>query len=382
MKCSTLRQSIRIAILGLGVLAGGFFSSLRMLGAVANPGDDLNAILSTLPAGGTLTINAGTYPQVISKIPAGVNLSTPTLVQAAPGATVVVNGLDIYNRSFITVRGIITNGYPNHIGRTSTTSPSATFITLENVVARNWVGGSTGGAGFNVGFRQEGISSNIRLINCSALNNGSTKLDHGVYISSRDNLIDGGKYSFNFGHGIHVYSSSGSGATSGTIIRNAEVSENGSFGIGLYSGSNLTAQGNRVFRNGRQQATGGIAIRYGGSGLITKNTVTDNGAVEIWIESGPTLVENNCVDPTKIKNTSGGTLKNNSPTACGGTTAPPPPTDVQVSQTTTPTTTTSPPVYQPAPAPDTSQPSGLSTSSISAPFLIAAVILAALVLGD
>lgn len=365
MRCMHFVKTQPIVVALFAFLLGGIFSSLRTLGAVANPGDDLNAILSSLPAGGTLIINSGTYPQVINKIPSGVSSLSPTLVQSAPGATVITNGLDIYSRSFITVRGLIFNGYPNHVGRSSTTDAPATFITLENAVARNWVGGGSGGAGFNVGVRQSGVSSNIRLLNCSAINNGSNKLDHGVYISSRDNLVDGGKYSQNFGHGIHVYSDTG-GATNGTVIRNAEASDNGSFGIGLYAGTNLVAQNNRVFKNGQQQASGGIAIRYGGSGTVSGNSFANNGATEIWIESGPTMVENNCVDPAKIKNVSGGTLKNNSLTACGL----PPPTNVDVSQQT-------PPTEQ-----QTSQPSGPSTSQVAIPFLIAGVIGAALLLGD
>lgn len=253
--------------------------------------------IASMAGGDVLVIRGGSYPEIINSPPSGISNLLRTVVQAFSGETVITNGLDIYSRNYITVSHITLNGYSNHIGRSVSTNPASTFITLENVEARNWVGGGSGGGGFNIGFRQEGVSSNIRLTNCISHNNGSTNLDHGIYVSSRDNIIEGGSYYLNSGHGIQVYASAGAGSTNNTIIRGVVAHDNGSFGIGLYEGVNLLAYNNIAYHNGIiVSGAGGIRSAYNSSlAKILNNTVFGNTGYGIGLESSASdsTLENN-----------------------------------------------------------------------------------------
>jgi parallel beta-helix repeat protein len=245
-------------------------------------------------------IHTGTYAETIgffgTNIPAGISDLQRTIVQAATGETVTLNEVDIYSRSFITIQGITFNGNVCRIGRNATTDAAATFVTFDTVTVQNWVGGGSGAGAIMPGFRQEGISSNLLIKNCSSHNNGSTSLDHGLYISTQDVTVDGGTFYSNSGHGIQVYTSGQATATNNTVIKNTITHDNGSYGIGLYSGDNLRAYNNIVYHNGLiVGSTGGLRVSASSGSpatnpLIFNNTVYNNTGYGIRLEVGASNV--------------------------------------------------------------------------------------------
>jgi hypothetical protein len=293
--------------------------------------------LGKLAAGDTLVIHTGTYSETIgffgTNIPAGISDTQRTIVQAATGETVTLNEVDIYSRSYITIQGITFNGNVNRIGRNAVTDAAATFVTFDTVTVQNWVGGGTGGGGIMPGFRQEGVSSNLLLKNCSAHNNGTGSLDHGVYISTQDVTVDGGTFYSNAGHGIQVFVSGQATATNNTVVKNAIIHDNGSYGIGLYSGNNLTVYNNLIYHNGiivggsgglRVSASSGspatnplvfnntvynntgygIRLEVGASGINIRNNISyNNSGVEISDASGGALAASNVANRNNLCDT-------------------------------------------------------------------------------
>jgi hypothetical protein len=302
---------------------GGFFSSLADAATITvAKGTAIDTIakgMALLTPGGTLIVNSGSYAEIIGNIPSGLSDSARTKVQA--NGAVICNGIDVYSRNYITVSGFTFNGYTNRIGRSSESNAPSTYITFENCIAQNWGGGGSGGGGFMPGFRQYGVSCFIRLINCSAHGNGSTSLDHGVYVSGRDITVQGGSYYGNSGHGIQVFASSGAGSTNNSIIQSVDAHDNGSFGIGLYSGASLRAIGNKVYNNGKiVSGSGQLRIAY--------------GAISAVVQNNDICGSNPIVD--------NGTNTQQSNNTCGGVVIPSTPTGVDVGNGNPPATTQPP----------------------------------------
>lgn len=255
-----------LSLLPVLIFIGGFFSGLGQAitlyvakngkdsnpGTISSPFFTINQGLKSLKPTGTLVVRGGTYQEILNYryIPSGVSDSSRTWIKGYPGETVIANGIDVMSRSFVTVQDIVFQGYTNRIGRWTTSDPLATYITFQNVTARDWVGGGSGAGGINVGFRQDGASTFAKILNCSCYHNGTTKLDHGIYVSSRDNLIDGGNFYNNSGHGIQVYGHIGAGSTSNNIVQNTNSHDNTLQGIGIYTGAGIVVRNNTVSNNG------------------------------------------------------------------------------------------------------------------------------------
>src|SRR5437899_4760639 len=77
------------------------------------------------------------------------------------------------------------------------------------------------------------------FIHCTIHDNGSNSLEHGLYLNSNHNLIDGCEVYNNGGYGIHFYkdsSGSNSADVSYNVVRNNRVHDNGIFGNSGSSG--------------------------------------------------------------------------------------------------------------------------------------------------
>ena len=205
----------------------------------------------------------------------------------------------IYSRSFITVDRIIfdasnVSGHGVYIGRSNTTATPSTFIRMQNCTVKN--------TPIHCGIithNQKGVSCNFSFINLNVFNNGNGSSNfqpHGLYLSTRDSIVDGGSYYNNKSHGVHVFASNSSDATNNSIVRNVRAYGNGSVGIGLYSGSNLMAYNNLVYGNGFLGEANGIAIRYGASGVkVYNNTVYNNKGAGIRVTGNPATIRNNII---------------------------------------------------------------------------------------
>jgi hypothetical protein len=267
----------------------------------------IKAGLACLSSSDTLIIRAGTYSEGVEHdaIPSGLSATQPTIVMAAPGETVVVNGTNsignvwtIYSRSYITVRGIVmdgsnASGFGLRIGKNASTDQGSHYITIQNGTVRN-VPHYSGIA--SQGLTGADLSSHISIANVEVYNCGDDHLDHGIYLAIRDTIIDGCNVHDNYGHGIHSYSSAGGGVHR-NIIRNNRVYRNGSFGILIGSGNDNIAHGNVVWDNGRTiTGAGGMWIAYNAANgnKLLNNTIYNNLGCCIRIRTdGNAAVANN-----------------------------------------------------------------------------------------
>ena len=275
--------------------------------SASTPKLTIKAGLACLKGADTLIIKAGTYTEgiPIKAIPSGTSNSSHTIIRAAAGEKVIINGIAngvgvmlIYSRSFITFDGIIfdgssVSGAVVYIGRGSTSDPASTYIKMQNCTVRNGRYNSGIIAGH---YQKNGVSCKLSFINTTAHGNGNDRYDHGIYVSCRDVTVDGGSYYDNSGHGVHVFAQSQTSATNNTVIKHIRAYGNGSYGVGLYSGSNLRAYNNLIYGNGLAESSGGISTQHGAtSAKIYYNTVYSNKGLGISTSGNPATVTNNIV---------------------------------------------------------------------------------------
>jgi parallel beta-helix repeat protein len=247
---------------------GSDFNDCTQARSVSSPKFTINAGLRCLQGGDTLIIQAGIYTEGIGNtaIPGG-RPRARTVVRSAAGETVIINGVNttdavigIYDRSYITIDGIVVDGHRVIIGGNG--PAYAHFITIQNSVIRNNHLKSCvtqqGPAGSN---------SNLRFLNNEIYNCGTTT-GHGIYLTARDSVVEGNRIHNAASYGIHVYNEKKS-EVNNNIIRYNEVYSNGAFGILVSSGINNQVYGN-IVRNNR---SGGILV---GLKRPEKNSVYHN----------------------------------------------------------------------------------------------------------
>ena len=258
-----------------------------------------------LTAGATLYVMQGTYTEsLFNTIPGGVSWDLPVTVSAYPGHTVIVKpprgayrvlhfqGAD---RKYIIVNGLILDGQNvsedvvkiTHGGRDLDTS--AHHIRIINGEVRNAPGNGILVTG-------TGHANSNEFINLKVYDNGKSDFEHGVYISTDNNLVERCEIFRNGGWGVHLYNSAGS--TNGNIIRNNKIYKNAragerGTGIGIYSGSHNVAYNNVLW--GQQI---GVVLNWGAnSSAVVNNTIYGHTLYGIY--NGPAsrdaLLQNNII---------------------------------------------------------------------------------------
>lgn len=127
--------------------------------------------------------------------------------------------------------------------------------------------------------------------------NGTSDLDHGIYVTSADNLVDGCIVHQNAGWGVVVYNGEANDADR-NVLRNNRIFDNArsgarGAGIGLSNGEDNLAFNNVVFGNAV-----GIQVAYSVSrSRLYHNTVFANAGMGIHLGEGATDsdVRNNLV---------------------------------------------------------------------------------------
>jgi parallel beta-helix repeat protein len=241
-----------------------------------------------LEPGERLFVRAGTYREaLIDTIPSGTP-EAPVTVAAFPGETVTLKpsgggnvvrlmGDDTHH---IVIDGLTLDGADLDSGDTvkiTTTGNKgpAHHIRIAHSEIRNAP---------NQGILVAG--DHHEFVDLSVHDNGSDDFDHGLYIGSPNNLIEGCDIFRNSGWGVHIYNGRERKANFNTvrfnrIHDNARVGDRGN-GIILSSGRGNVAHDNVVWGN-----KGGIAVNYGASGTrVFSNTVFDNGPTGIPIGAG------------------------------------------------------------------------------------------------
>lgn len=308
-------------------LVGGILSPRAAIAAtyyVATNGDDANSGtqsqpfrsiargLSALKAGDTLYIRSGTYAESIDSnaqtIPAGTSWSNPVTIAAYPGETMTLRppGGSVINIAASYVQYVIFDGLI--MDGTNTNFPiggnGGHHVRFQNGEVKNG--------------RASGIltgGNNNEFINLKIHTNGSSKLDHGLYIFGSNNLIERNEIYNNAGYGVHLYY--GGGGVNNNIVRSNISHNNGtagdvsSAGILLASGDGNLAYNNILYGNPY-----GIQVSYSASNTkVYNNTVSANTylGVDIYTSSSGAIIKNNILyqNGGAISDLGSGTVRSN-----------------------------------------------------------------------
>ncbi|HMG36659.1 MAG TPA: right-handed parallel beta-helix repeat-containing protein [Blastocatellia bacterium] len=310
------------------LLAAACFIVLAMIGVeasaqttyyVSKDGDDSNPCTEALPclkinngisklsAGDTLLVKGGTYKETLdctnfpsknSCIPGGTSWASPTIVRGFPGETVKLrpkakqNGLRAVhitgeNSQYIVLDNLVIDGRGVSQEGIKITS-GANHIRINSCTVLN-------APTMGILVTGEGTEHN-EIVGCTLRDIGSDKnLDHAIYLSTANNLIERNEIFNVTSHGVHLYGSAG---MNGNVISDNLITAC-RYGLGIYGGT-----GNQVFNNIiSSQSLVGLRLRndYGDLNdlLVCNNTFYGKGTGDIGIEddstANPAIIRNNIV---------------------------------------------------------------------------------------
>jgi parallel beta-helix repeat protein len=265
----------------------------------------IRSALSCLSAGSTLMVKTGIYHEGEIRLPGGTSWTSPVTIMANPGDTVTVSPpskidslLDLTkaSQSYLIIDGFILDAANVGFG---IWIEHAHHIRVKNTEVKN-----ARVQGIAV-FGNPSSSQFVELLNLNVHHNGLScykdGLCHGVYMSSDDNLIDGGSWHDNGGHGVHIYNdpANGKGTPDRNIVRNIRAygNTNGP-GIGVYWGTGNKVYNNLIYKNNG----GGIRVAAVNS-LFLNNTVYGNKNYGVYVDNSGNTFKNNIV-----YNNSGGNI--------------------------------------------------------------------------
>ncbi len=304
-------------------LLGTTYYTAKSNGNDANPGTSslpfktIKKGVSVLRAGDTLFIRGGTYAEYVSSdqisFPAGTSWSSPVTISGYAGETVImkpVNAPNVWNLKvnrikYVIIKDLTCEGATDANVRIG---GGASRIRLQRLVIRTaghqgihltWSGTTTGSADYN------------EVVDCMIYGNGQRKdLDHGLYVETSYNLIEGNRFYSNAAYGIQVYNSKTGQFATGNTVRN-----------------------NRFYSNARLGGSGGGIVLSGGGGNIAYNNfiwsdkwgITTYGeqkvyhntaykcAYGIWVKTGSAEIKNNIAygNTRNIQNSATGVFSGN-----------------------------------------------------------------------
>ena len=231
--------------------------------------------MACLSAGDRLEIRAGTYAEVIrtswaQTIPSGSSWTYATTIAAYGSETVTIRGVNVYSpvryvvfsrlimdANYSTLEAAMVGNGGNHIR----------FVDCEAKNSRGQGGVIWSGVGGN-----EWIRGRIHH------NGDNPGLDHGIYITSPGNILDGVEIYNNYAFGVHNYNG-GKGGANGNVVKNCRIHNNG---IG-----------------GTTNSPSGILMSDASSGLIFNNLVYDEymgiSVATPWTSASNIKVFNNTI---------------------------------------------------------------------------------------
>jgi serine protease AprX len=287
---------------------------------VATSGDDANSCataqdisspkltiasgLTCMSAGDTLLIRGGTYIERIhsgfNTIPTGTSWSNAPIIAGYPGETATLRpgtGFEVIGLAASHIQYVIFKNL--HLDATGVnfgieTGNGANHIRFQNVEVFN---ATMSGVLTVYGTQVAPANTYHEFLSCHIHHNGSSRFDHGLYIGTSSNLIQGCSIHDNAGWGVHIF---GDRAVNNNTVRDSESYNNSakdtsSAGIVLSSGANNVAFNNTVRGN-----KNGIEVGFNSpsNAKVYNNTVYNNTpGVGILIQSDATntTVANNIV---------------------------------------------------------------------------------------
>ena len=177
-----------------------------------------------------------------------------------------------------------------------------------------------------------GNTPSIQILDNTTYNNGTTGLQHNIYVSNAasDNCVIRGNivYGANGGNGIQVngdYLEGGDGYIDNAIIEDNIVYSNHQKGLSLISIRYATVQNNVIYNNGT--SAGGIHIvdqqgsHYSINNMVVNNTIDEPSIAAVRINSGSTgntVFNNICIGSTGIVFEGSGNYQSNNYSSTGG----------------------------------------------------------------
>ncbi|MEX2204672.1 MAG: right-handed parallel beta-helix repeat-containing protein [Myxococcota bacterium] len=273
-------------------------------GSLALPYRTLRHALDRAGPGDTIYLHAGTYPEAVSTndgaIRGGTSWSNALVIASYPGDMVVLAPPAGTHRvlmfasaqaSYVVVRGLVLDArnvrYEGvKITWSSSKSNSSHHVRIED----SEVVGAPGQGVLVTGHHNEFLRLRVHR-------NGVTDFDHGFYIASPDNLIDGCEVFDNAGWGVSVFNGHAN-ESDRNIVRNNRIHHNAragrrGAGIILSSGDDNVAINNVIYGNKI-----GIHVDYGSlRARVYNNTIFAQATDGIHVGAGAsdTDVRNNLV---------------------------------------------------------------------------------------
>jgi parallel beta helix pectate lyase-like protein/pectate lyase-like protein len=246
-------------------------------GTEAQPFRTLNRGASALVPGDTLLVKPGTYVEsLLDTIPSGKDWNSPVVIQASdpanrpilkpnPGAGWVLH-FQAYrgqNQRYIVVDGFVLDA-ANVTHDVVKITGGANHIRLMNSEVKNAP---------NQGIlTSEPGSDYNEFINLDIHDNGDdAQFEHGLYISTANNIVDRCTIHHNAGYGLHFYS-----------------------GDPAYQPNNNVARNNRLYDG--QGRYGGIILSVGDSNVVYNNIIYDTpSGIQVGYKASNAKVYNNVV---------------------------------------------------------------------------------------
>jgi parallel beta-helix repeat protein len=162
-------------------------------------------------------------------------------------------------------------------------------------------------------------ASFVEFINNKIHHNGRSWLDHGLYLTGSNNLLEGNEIYSNSGYGVHIYSATAGDNPSNNIIRGNIVRDNATSGADSGAGILVASGGtnNLVYNNiVRNNPSHGIQVAYRARGTkVYNNTVYGNKHNGIHLDStvSDTTLRNNILyqNGQAVDNQGLGTIQSN-----------------------------------------------------------------------
>ncbi|GJL50486.1 MAG: hypothetical protein NPIRA01_17130 [Nitrospirales bacterium] len=252
----------------------------------------------SISAGDTLYVKSGTYTESIRhwEIPIanGTSWNNPITIAANPGHTVTVkpkaNNAFFWigdgKAKYLIIKGFNVDG-GNSAKHGFKFEGGTKYVRVVDCEVKNTT---------NSGVLVSGSgNTHHEFINLNAHHNGSGQLDHGMYITTSNNLIDQSDIHHNKGYGVHLYSSTNT--ANNNIVRNVKAYDNNTVGVWgcgilLSSGTGNVAYNNTAYGN----FAGLCTIERSASTRIYNNIAYGNDIYGIYVGKATNTssrVENN-----------------------------------------------------------------------------------------
>lgn len=285
--------------------------------------------VNCMAQGDTLIIQAGTYSEHINTsaktIPGGTSFANAPTIKAETTGTVTVLSIQTFTGS-VNDRYIIFEGLKMNSGGGIYVSGGSHHIRYVNVEVVNsndhclqFFGGSTAG---NLG-GNEFIGGSLH--HCGSV---GAQAEHGIYIDTPNNVIDGADIYDNCVNGVQILNSYGN-PTNGNVLRNNKIHDNhstscvgggqqtgfGSSSIFLSNGSSILVYNNLIYDDeiGIRVAS---PFRPASSTGVYNNTIyrCDGDGILVDTMSSGAIVRNNILwanSPDTVHDLGSGTIQSN-----------------------------------------------------------------------